>query len=269
MGRIQNLIGYQLINKTNISGASILDANKILNWIDPITEEPLTVPAQVLPSETSERVTATVDDIKRLVNSCMSVINTESGAVFEFLNRYSTVNDIDAGLQQFAVTKTQVDSDINMSLTTKDNLSVSLAIETRKNKIKFLAETFKDWIPEVKRVVHAHELNQDEQMINIFQDLFNALAFELQGKNSYTGELHGLNFEQLKKQTESRLRTSNRIWIRTPQTVETEEYKVVLDALNNEFPKVVDLNGCKVLGAYIDSNVPKLPLVRRWWQYGS
>lgn len=269
MAREQNLIGYQLINKTNIAGFCLLDTNKLLRWLDPVTEEPLMIWTQVSEPENPKLIPADVDGVKRLINVCSDIIQTEGGMVSEFCNRYQSLSDINAGLQQFTVTKLQVDDDISMTKTTKDALEVSIALETKENKINLLADSFIDWTPSVKKVVQVNEISQYEQTINTFQDVLNAMAFELQGKNSYSGELHGLAFEQLKKQTESRLRTANRLWGQTPQTVETEGFKTSLEYLGKEFPDAVSLDDYKALGGYIDSNIPQLPLVRRWWNYGS
>ena len=269
MSRIQNLIGYQLINKTNMADISLLDSNKLLRWLDPITEEPLMAWTQPPEPENPKLVPATIEDVKRLVGVCMQIIQTEGGMVFEFCNRYQSSSDINAGLQQFTVTKAQIDDDISMVRSTKDTLDTSLAVETKENKIILMANSFKDWIPEVKKEVQAYEISQYEQTINTFQDLFNAMAFELQGKNSYTGELHGHDVPTLKNLIASRMRVSNRAWTRTPQTEETKGYKTTLEYLDKNFNDAITLNDLKTLGVYIDSHVPQIPLVRRWWNNGA
>lgn len=266
--REQNLIGYQLIHRVNITNSLLLDSNKYLRFLDPITEEPLKVWTDVPPDKDPEYVDATIDDVKRLVNQSFDTITKELQRINGFIAGYNDDADVNVGLSQYAVQRTQFDADVNFSSATKDSVSISIESDTKQQKIIQLASLYINWIPQVVKIVQSYEISQYESSISIFQDLLNAMAFEMAGLSSYTGEPHGLNFDRLYALINDRVKTATRQWEKTPHSLETLSMKSVLDTVSEEVKKVTTLDGFKSIGEYIDSNVNRLPLVRRWWMYG-
>ena len=268
--REQNLLGYQIINKTNIANICMLDANTIMKGLHPITREPLTVWRDNAPDKEGYEVSAESTDIKQMITNNFLAITTEAGMVNEFTQRYLDVKDINTGIQSFSVSRLQVDDDIYFTTSTKDTISQDISLAVDKETILNVSKTFDSWIPKVAVIVTPNEhLTQYEQNINTFQDLLNAIGFELQGINSYNGTILTDTFEHRKSLIESRLRVGVRHWNITPQTLETNGFKAVLDYVNSNFKSVINFKDMAILGKYIDDHVPQLPLVRRWWNYGS
>lgn len=103
---------------------------------------------------------------------------------------------------------------------------------------------------------------------NILHDILDAMSYELQGRNSYTGELHGMTLIELRKLVKNRLFTG---WIYHQKLTDDPEpvgypnrakMGDVLRYIENWYDEIADL---KTLGQYIDSEIPKHIIVRRWW----
>jgi len=100
---------------------------------------------------------------------------------------------------------------------------------------------------------------------NILHDILDALSYELQGFNSYTGQLHGLTNEQRDKLFSNRIFTANVYLSHLPNNADRQELGTVLSYIETELPKAKDEIQISKIGKYIDQNLPKLIMVRRWW----
>lgn len=96
---------------------------------------------------------------------------------------------------------------------------------------------------------------------NILHDILDAMSYELQGKNSYTGQSQYLTNEMFQKLIGNRLFTANRYLNQLPNSADKQNMAEVVSYVEANFNEVEAI----VLGHYIDSNIPKQIMFRRWW----
>lgn len=114
-------------------------------------------------------------------------------------------------------------------------------------------------------------LSEEANHANILHDILDAMSYELQGRSSYTGELHELIFEELKKLINNRIFAGwvchNKLsdvsgFIGIPNK---EQMGDVLDYVQKGLREAKSNIDLVFLGQYIDVEIPKLIMVRRWW----
>jgi len=96
---------------------------------------------------------------------------------------------------------------------------------------------------------------------NILHDILDALSYELQGRNSNTGELYGLTSQQRDKLFNNRIFTANLYLSKLPDNEDKQELGGILSYVETNISKI----NYTVIGKYIDENLSKLIMVRRGW----
>lgn len=99
-------------------------------------------------------------------------------------------------------------------------------------------------------------------------DLVCATALVLQGLNSGTGEpLAGDSVDTRRRAAEQHRETFWRIDRYLDLSVASNNLVNAMEIVGDQLGTLETLDECRVLGQWIDSEVPRIPLVRRHWQY--
>ncbi len=128
-----------------------------------------------------------------------------------------------------------------------------------KNDLNFLADSFETFTPKIS--VKPKVSSQQRRWANITHDILDAISYELIGKNSYTGELHNLKIEELKKLVSSRLHVAQYYLVRL---LDTENFQTLITYITGNYINASQQE-LETLGQYIDTELNKLIMVRRWW----
>jgi len=273
--RILRLIGYQLLNKANIGNYVMYDTACVLQKRNPVTLEPLTVSRSAnnpdKPDLMLKGFEPSVDEIKVLVSNNTGIVETEVDTRAKlFLANYGNYDHIVDGLAFFNTTLADVNADVTSIIADKDT-----ALTNTSASISFtdLAQHGKEFDHRTERVTRMVDPDMDlpliEQRITTYQDLLNAIAFNLAGQSSATGMAEREDFPDRLGQVNRRIRTCEIFWDKyMPVTEETQGMKAVLDSVVAQVKSAKDNKAMLAISEYINTNIDQLPLVRRWWMYG-
>ena len=100
---------------------------------------------------------------------------------------------------------------------------------------------------------------------NILHAVLDALSYELQGRNCYTGEPHGYTDQRRDKLFSNRIFTANIYLSKLPNNVDKQELGTVLSYIETNIGKTNNPALLAKIGKYIAENLPKLIKVREWW----
>jgi len=100
---------------------------------------------------------------------------------------------------------------------------------------------------------------------NILHDILDALSYELQGVDSYTGQAMNRTEGQKEKLYSNRIFTASVYLSKLPSNFDRQELGSIFSHVKAEFAKDKGAAHRAEIGKYIDNNLPKLIMVRRWW----
>jgi hypothetical protein len=284
-------VGHDLIVFTDRVYGCSWHSSKVLQSLHPSTGETLMVQDQP-PIDTNDELPErepTVADIKSIVMNVTEISQNHVSKIESFLAK-SPIKLIDNGLLAYGTNKTTIISDINKARTLHQNLGLNLASLDSKLKLRNFG----------KQCLYEVQLREDLGMTllpvfeppvtnpppirltNIVHDLLDAISYELKGVSSYTGEVIPQEWEYFKELSLGRLKAvkvelagANRVFaeeINPKFNVDKGALRQDLDLMTNiithltEFlPKCQGAFDLYDLGFYIDSQLPKLPLLRRHW----
>jgi hypothetical protein len=187
--------------------------------------------------------------------------------VEEFLSRYTDSIAINNALSYWKVTKAQVDGDIASVNTHGLNAQNAIALQSNLVDLKSSGDLLSLYSPQVERHMEPGALPFLERRINSMQNLINAACIELRGKCSDSGVVMYTDVKSIKAVVEKRIAIARRIWDQycTLGNAETDSMNEAITYLEAELQKVNKLDGLFDLGTYVESIVPQLPVMRRWW----
>lgn len=268
--REQVLIGFQLVNKINIGNDMLAHTAEHFCKRCPHTAEPLVFAPKAQPGEISQARPATVDDIKSLAEDSCKIVDVEIDTRLKnFLLRWQDNTDIVNGLAHFSTPRGAVDRDRDEILTHTPNIRTVNALiqdeaglRANGNLLSLYKEQVEMWVDAEQHWIQTPHFRVTEQ-----QDLLNAAAFELRGLSSYTGEEKYKTVEECKVIALARREAASRLWGFCPDTPETRGFLAVWQYFESNIEDAKTANDLTALGEYIDTHVPQLPFVRRWWAF--
>jgi len=243
LSRHEKIIVKQLVDALNRINEELDSQGYLLSDYMPGTNEPtgldFTDLKAVILSNTNLLV-AIRDNINRFVTA-YGWANISSA----FQNQYHlTIADIQNALDELAI----------------DYNTILQQVPDRQDKAALAAVA----ALMVSEVLELEPLEYDTQtlLLNASNDLLDAMSYVLQNINPATLEPLDWTTEQIKTKVNKYLSTfyGNMSLSTHPEYV---EMKVVADHVQAELPALVNLNKLANLGKYIDSVIPKVPLLRR------
>jgi len=265
--RIEALVGYQLIGQINIGNEMIYHTSCQMKRLRPYELTPLKYNPSTPGSIVAQR-DATVDDIKEYVNTNVAILDLEvEERLGGFLQNYLNAQDVTNGLQHFNVTQIDLDADRTALTSHNTGIKGAAALSNTFQALETYGNTLSLYKEKVELHVTPDDLSLYDRRITTYQDLLNAMAFELRGLSSYTGETKYKTVKDIKGIVNSRIQTAENFWSLVPNTQETQDMQTVLNNLKGDLLTATTLQELEALGVYVDTQVPQLPLVRRWWNY--
>jgi len=268
--RIERLLGYQLCRKANQGNNFIYDASCQLRGLRPIHLTPLVVWDQGDMEQAGPGRAATISDIKGMVSTERACINVEIRQRLDgFLAGYTDTTTITNGLAAFNTPKSCIDQDRGEIKVHDTSLESVIALVDTEDGLRDNGNLLSLYQETVELHVKPEMLPMDEQRVTTYQGLLNAMAFELRGICSYTGDAKYKTVEAIKEVIGGRLTTANLFWENYMwETVENNAMRTVQLYVENNLADCANKKDLELLGDYVDTHVEQMPVVRRWWNYG-
>lgn len=168
------------------------------------------------------------------------------------LTRYLR-NDISSDVDNVYTGSYQAEQSINLSAKKEDLKAIASGLKTIDLKTGIVEPNPWGLFPT--------EVNHT----NILHDILDALSYELQGRNSYTGQLQLLTEQQKEKLFNNRIFTADIYLSKLSNSNDKQMLKTILAYIKVNITKATDAFKLANIGKYIDSELPKLIMVRRWW----
>ncbi len=165
------------------------------------------------------------------------------------------------------VTRLKIVTDVGISNTLSGTAKPFIITSSAAEDLVVLSEPFESYIPKCG-VISPNPLEIFSIEIfhtNILHDLLDAMSYELRAKNSYNGQLTGQTVEQIKHLILERIKTAYIYYNYLPHNVEIEKMGDTFKYVEANLDTVKTYADCIQLSEYIDLNIPKLIMCRRWW----
>lgn len=265
--REQKLIGYQLLKHTYHSNQLLVNASKVLQKLDPGSNTVLMEPVSIKDAEIVKVQEAGVAYIKEAATLRFNMASGSKEHVTQFISRYPVWADIDNGLSVWGETRLNVvDNATDVTMHVSNGLA-AVALQVSEEQLNSTGILLALYSPKVALARPTETvISQTEKSTNSFQNIINAIGYNLQGKCCYQGTPKYTTVEAIKKVVLSRITAANKCWERVPATLETESMKSELEYVNTELPNATTLEDLKALGDSLLTAVPVLPLVTAWWR---
>ena len=248
---VEQLIGFQVIREINRAEKSTLHIAGLLKTAPDDLE---------------------ADTVKAAATASLASTQKKMDAVKEFCDNYPGGSAaLTRAYQAFGVTPKQVADGIDnlrsISVTTREALAVA---ESGKDSAVTIGNQAHDAIEEnVTEIMDPEEHFEMIQMHCACWDLVNVIAISLQGINHGTGAvLEPDSVDIRKKMVQMHMKTFGRA------SAYLDDSREAIDMLDAFWIVKEEIDGCKELeqlrklGTQIDMLVPRIPLIRRRWQYG-
>lgn len=268
--REEKLLGYQLVLFMSIANSRLIDTGLIMQKVNPDNLEELKEPVYPENPLSLDEKPASIDYVKFVSTKYLTASTNHNSAADEFILRYQDMDKISAGLTTWNVSSTQVTNDISSVKTIAPTVSDALVLQVTEEDLDESGKLLCTYSPQMVRDVDPNpvQIPTEERMVNSFQDLLNAISINLSGRCSDTGAIIYPTVADRMTRVNKRVDTARNFWqIHVPQTSESLSMKAVLDYVENELKNISTEKDCTILSEYIDAQVPKLPLTRRWWDF--
>lgn len=204
------------------------------------------------------------EEQKHISGAISDLIYRESTQMIAFLDK---IDDgfLNRGLNGIPVpaNRKKVDYDTDTSNTLSANANKMIGhisdIKTAKSLgAKFVLRRFECGLDEPDpRTLFSEEVNH----ANILHDIIDAISYELQGKNSDNGQVHLYDNERLVKLISDRIFTAKVYLSHLPRSLDQARMRDIVNYVEKNFQRIPHSE----LGRYIDNNLEKQIIVRRWW----
>lgn len=171
---------------------------------------------------------------------------------------YIKLPAVDDGFNFLSVSPEYIPEDINGVVAIEKNLVIQEY--ATKEDLAAAAEPLINFKPKLTKPVDIKMMPEEVCHANITHDLLDALSYELQGINSSTGKLHDMKNGDLEKLINNRLFCAD---IHLPKC--NAQDKIELGSIIASVKNRLKIDDFVSVGAYIDKNLPKLVIARRWW----
>ena len=260
------LIGFQVIEKTNTGNDSTDNAAWYMQNKRPHSDDALVLWSD---EETPTSRPAELEDIKQLTEVTSKIIELEVETRLEkFLERYNNPSAVNRGLQHFSTRRQDVTRDVKEVKLHKTSVqNVNALIHDHKG-LRANGELLSLYKEAVELHVLAKEhLPREQHIITVYQDVLNAISIELQGLCSYNGDPRYPGFDERKELALARLQVTDMIHKDLPDTSETRGFRAAQLATQDAITEAKTIYDLEAIGKDLNTSVPQLPLLRRWWNF--
>jgi hypothetical protein len=254
--REEILIGFQLISKINAGNLSLDNAACTLQWLDARTRD------RINGAYALARVQESV------ACDCEVVAVEVETALQQFIENFVDQEMLVNGLRHFRTDPSDFSEDNNAIQQHTPNVRNVLALVSDEPTLRENGELLSLHQERVDLYVDPLvHFSPEHVRMNILQDLLNAIAFELRGICSATGEEKYPSIEARQSIIKFRMRTAIKAAEACPNNSETRRMVKVLNDIKRNLYDAVVVSDLTLLGDFVDRKIPQLPLIRRWWSY--
>lgn len=172
---------------------------------------------------------------------------------------------LDIGLLDFTETLFKVQEDTNSLVTIKNQYAVS--VSTDKAQLAALGNAILEYTFEVEKP--PAPLTEAERIVVIIHDLLDAAMYNLRCLNSENGATWDDNsVENIKKHLYQRCRTLGDLRMKAyalADIAEVDQIYAIVDYIQAEYLEINNRKQASDLATYIETSIPRLPLLRRYW----
>lgn len=260
--REEVLLGFQLIDAINAGNDVTYNAACYLRSLEPLT----LVPLKAYTADQDSAQEATVEDIKSFTEDGCKLIDIEIDTrLVQFLARFPDQQAVNRGLAAFKTGRGVLDRDISEVRLHRDSVRNVQALVDSKAAMRPHGELLSLYREQVdSRVDYLVHVPAEHRNLNELQDLLNVIGFELQGMCSYTGQGLNLDLPSLVELVSARIAAARTV---TASSNEASRFLGTLRKVEDALGTLTTLQEAESLGQLVDSEVPRLPLLRRWWCY--
>lgn len=188
-----------------------------------------------------------------------ATLNTQVFAIRQFVNR------LPSGFCDFSYQRHQkTDADIelvNIEKVVLDTSGASTCVS--KSDLESLGELAAQFTPRIDAPPQPASMGQHQ--LDSANNLLDVMSYELRGINNHTGQVWTSDIEAIKKRIGQRLQAANNSRQMIPNDSEGQLFISMFDYVKAEYKQAKNLSQLTKIADYLEANVPKLILVRRWW----
>lgn len=244
----ERLIGFQLVRSTNRMTRNTLELSAVLKGFNKWK---------------------TVESVRETVNLAEQFVTSETAKIEQFLSRYPDAKQVERGLAYHNTVKQQIEDD-------KANLR---SVNTAAKQASALAVSMESMAPlgddllanlqeNTTEIVTYKDHYEDIHLYTTVWDLVNAAAIVLQGQTHGTGKPIATTAERTARAA-AHVQTFFRLLPLVPDLGRLTAMQTAMNEIATQVAGVKNDQQADRLGADTDALVPRAPLLRRWWQYGS
>ena len=261
-------VGHDLIHFINRINDNIWCTCHILQSIHPYTGHPLMItPApEVVDGIAEKDREINVAEIKEEIVKNSDIIKGFTTKIDGFIAKFDIIK-ARSGLQYYNVDELIILSDLQKVKTAEGSIATNTLLVSTKSELSNIGISN---LPTFDLDINIETIHRpyDIRYINIANDCLDATSYELQGINSYSGEAMSMPVSTLIALAKDRCKVATIEVSKASSleyTADIQNILAVSEYVSKESEKCRNLNQLANLGQYIDTNIPKLPLVRRHW----
>lgn len=256
--RQEVMMAHDLLTKVWKMNELFFACTFFMQEIDPITGDPfINRIATGPPDNPGPDIfrSATLPELKELAIQRLTVIDKIRTTVDKFLTKVDLMS-LNTGLEDYKFTLTDPNSDLNNLASVRTRAGQDIIGSANKGQLKSRGQAF-TYTPKVERKTI---LPEPARSLNIANDILDTLSFELQQIDPHVGGPKAFAFAFLQELIPARLQAAF-----TANSNRDADIDNIINHILANFQAAADLADMAALGAYIDANLPKLPLIRRHW----
>lgn len=243
----ERLIGFQLVRSTNRMTRNTLELSAVLKGFNKWK---------------------TVESVRETVNLAEQFVTSETAKIEQFLSRYPDAKQVDRGLSYHNTVKRQIEDDkVNLrevNTTAKQAAELAASMENLSTVGNALLSSVQENTTEI--VTYEDHFKDIHLYVSIW-DLVNATAIVLQGKTHGTGKPIETLEERIQRAA-AHVQTFFRLSPLVEDSASKQAMITAMREVESQLSRARTVEQTDRLGADVDLAVPRLPLLRRWWQYG-
>jgi len=243
----ETLVGFQLIDSIGTGNNTVTQSAKTLR-----VEDELEVVKE------------------RTETNCKAADLEVSTRLVKFLDGFNDKKLVKRALKEFGVSKAVLDRDVAEVVHHTGSVRAVTGLLSAVGEMRPHGDLLSLYRGQTPFVADPDDvLDEGFRMEIAFQDLVNAMAFELRGVCSYDGSVKYKTVQQIHSVVWARVGAARNVLLNVPDSTRANSVVKVFRYVEKSLLDATTKDELRTLSEYIDLRVAQLPLVRRWWNYGS
>lgn len=208
----------------------------------------------------------TAEDLISLGDNEIGIVNHLSSISQNVLAKPLFMGHVNAGIDRWEARTIDVEADCSRNMSAKAYWDQQKTVD---EGILFNLGDYCRSVPDAQ-LKPVSALPDAVRYLIIIHDLLDAMIYELRNINSANGQELGFKLDGIQRLVSRRIKTANNLKSRAYSMASTYEPELdaiyaLVDYAAAQNPK--NLNEAFNVSKYIESQIPRLPLWRRWWAH--